>query len=247
MYKQNTFSIIIPTRDRALELSHSVRSVLNQRYPNWELIIVDDGSKDNTQEVIADFQNKDKRIKSVKHEQPTERVGAFNTGHKAVTGDWICWLGSDDEYTSIYLDTFNNAINASPNDSIFNCGKIVYHYTDVQTDNFALKKGKYYNRSGVMNAVKIPCYDEHFDSGLLGAGMFIFKREMLEKALPPNGEMPYARNCYEFADLAGIPGYNSKVRTLGNPWGEDYYMIYKLTRLARSEPINVPLYIHYIR
>jgi hypothetical protein len=89
-------------------------------------------------------------------------------------------------------------------------------------------------------------HEADFPTGKLGAGQFIFKRELLAKAMP-DGKMPEAPNCYKFADIAGIPGYDSKTRTLGNPWGEDYYTIWKLTRVAKSKPIDVPLYIHLIR
>lgn len=244
MIKENSFSIIIPTRDRADVLKHAIQSILNQNYKNWELIIVDDGSEDNTWEIVDSF--KDERILYVKHDEPRERVGAFNTGHELATNDWICWLGSDDEYMSIYLDTMNKFINEFPDFEIFNFGKVVYHYKMAKVDNFGVREEKHYNRMSIHSAKDIPFGNNHFDSGLLGAGMFIFKRELLREALP-GGEMPYARNCYDFADLAGIPGYDSKTRTLGNPWGEDYYMIYKLTRKTASKKIDIPLYIHFIR
>ena len=57
-------SVIIPTYNRAKELKRSVESVLAQTYDNFELIIVDDGSKDNTQEVIASIP--DERIRYIK-------------------------------------------------------------------------------------------------------------------------------------------------------------------------------------
>ena len=246
MIKENSFSVIIPTRNREKDIVNAINSIKNQRYDNWEVIVVDDGSTDNTEEAVIETGLGDERIKYIKHDEPQERVGAFNTGHSLATKDWICYLGSDDEYMSIYLETMNKAINQNPEYKIFNCGKVVYFYTQVDADNFGIKKEKYYDRMGIMEAKEIPAIDKHFDSGLLGAGMFIFKRELLREALT-DGKMPYARNCYDFADVAKIPGYSSKTRTLGNPWGEDYYMIYKLTRVAKSKAINIPLYIHLTR
>jgi len=259
MFKENSFSIIIPTRDRAGTLKHAINSVRNQNYDNWELIIVDDGSEDDTEQVVRELGGRTpkeiyystsheprRNIVYLKHDEPTERVGAFNTGHKHATKDWICWLGSDDEYLSIYLDTFNKFINENPDFKIFNCGKLVYHYKMTDADNFGIKKEKHFNRMSLMEAKEIPAIDNHFDSGLLGAGMFIFRRDLLNEVLP-DGQMPFGRNCYDFADVAGIPGYSSKTRTLGNPWGEDFFMIYKLTRVAPSKKIDIPLYIHFIR
>jgi len=258
MFKENSFSVIIPTRDRAKTLKHAINSVLNQNYANWEIIVVDDGSEDNTEEVVRSLGGlthkevvssnphiETQRIIYVKHDEPTERVGAFNTGHKYATKDWICWLASDDEYTSIYLDTFNKFINEFPYYKIFNCAKLVYHFKMTQADNLGVRKEKHFNRMSLHEAKEIPFGDNHFDSGLLGAGMFIFRRDLMKEVLPDG--MPYGRNCYDFADVAGIPGYNSKERTLGNPWGEDFFMIYKLTRACASKKIDIPLYVHFIR
>ena len=62
-----TVSIIIPTYNRKLLIGRSIRSVLNQTYRDFELIIVDDASTDNTEEVVSSFN--DERIKYVRHEK----------------------------------------------------------------------------------------------------------------------------------------------------------------------------------
>ena len=72
--RMEKISVIIPTYNRAKELKRSVESVLAQTYDNFELIIVDDGSKDNTQEVIASIP--DERIRYIKLEQNRGAAGA---------------------------------------------------------------------------------------------------------------------------------------------------------------------------
>ena len=57
------FSIIIPTFNRSQFITNAINSVLNQTYKNWELVIVDDESTDDTKEIVNNFQKKDKRIK----------------------------------------------------------------------------------------------------------------------------------------------------------------------------------------
>jgi glycosyltransferase involved in cell wall biosynthesis len=250
--QDNTFSVIIPTHNRAQKVITAIQSVLHQTYPNWEMIIVDDGSDDNTKEVVSRFQmieSSEKKfiptqVRYIKHSENKERVAAINTGHKYALGDWVAWLGSDDAFTPVYLDTFNTAINLYPEYKMFNCGKLVIHNTSVDEDNFGLRKRKFYDRYGVLEAFR---WDKPVQSGCLGAGQFVFKRDLLKKAIPPGGMMPEGRNCYEFADMAKIPGYSSKIRTLGNPWGEDFFMVYKLSKVTKSQPINVPLYIHLVR
>ncbi len=102
--KNNTlFSIIIPTYNRASFIERSVRSVLNQSYQNFELIIVDDGSTDNTEEVVASIH--DPRIKYFKT-QNSERGSARNFGTSQSSGDYVTFLDSDDILLSNY---FSNA------------------------------------------------------------------------------------------------------------------------------------------
>lgn len=85
------FSVIIPTYNRASMLPKAIESVLAQTYPNWELIIVDDGSTDNTKELVANFIEKDGRIKYI-YQENAERSAARNNGIKNAKGEYICFL-----------------------------------------------------------------------------------------------------------------------------------------------------------
>ena len=100
------FSIILPTYNRANFLARAVESVQNQIFEDWELIIVDDGSTDNTVEVINNYQS-DLRIKYI-YQENAERSAARNNGIKNAKGQYICFLDSDDEYKINHLfDLFN--------------------------------------------------------------------------------------------------------------------------------------------
>ena len=89
-------SIILPTYNRADFLGRSIISVLNQQFANFELIIVDDASVDNSKEVIAVFD--DQRIIYLKHERNLGGSAARNTGIRAAQGDFIAFQDSDDEW-----------------------------------------------------------------------------------------------------------------------------------------------------
>lgn len=103
------FSIIIPTYNRAPVLTRAIDSVCRQTYANWELIIIDDGSTDNTNTVVATFE--DHRI-IYHYQENSERSAARNLGIEKSTGDWICFLDSDDEYLESYLSKLFNFINS---------------------------------------------------------------------------------------------------------------------------------------
>ena len=97
------FSIIIPTYNRADMIAETIESVINQTYPNWELIIVDDGSKDNTKEVLSSFIETDSRIIYIFQEN-AERSVARNNGIRHAKGEWICFLDSDDLFASNHIE-----------------------------------------------------------------------------------------------------------------------------------------------
>lgn len=87
-------SVILPTYNRGYVIADAIRSVLAQTYNDFELLIVDDGSTDNTTEVIRSFP--DTRIKIHAHVENCGVAAAVNTGLRAVSGKFIAFLGSDD-------------------------------------------------------------------------------------------------------------------------------------------------------
>lgn len=100
MTKQNIslVSIVIPTYNRADILIHAIQSCLNQVYKNIEIIVVDDGSIDNTAEVVADLIRRDSRIKYFKKEN-AGLSNALNYGFKHAKGDYLTWTSDDNYYT----------------------------------------------------------------------------------------------------------------------------------------------------
>lgn len=92
-----TISVIIPTYNRASLLNRSIKSVLNQTFHDFELIVVDDGSTDNTKELINEFMKNDPRIRYIWQENSGGPTKPINAGIKKSKGDYITILGSDDE------------------------------------------------------------------------------------------------------------------------------------------------------
>jgi glycosyltransferase involved in cell wall biosynthesis len=105
------FSIIIPTYNRADRLISAIDSVLNQTESDWELIIVDDGSTDDTAGQVAKY--KDPRIKYF-YKENEERAIARNFGINRALGDYITFLDSDDMYYSHYLSEALDLIALNP-------------------------------------------------------------------------------------------------------------------------------------
>jgi glycosyltransferase involved in cell wall biosynthesis len=121
------FSIIIPTYNRAHLISKAIESVIEQTFQNWELIIVDDGSTDNTQELIASYQEKDTRIQYIFQEN-AERSAARNKGIEQAQGQYICFLDSDDYYLKDRLKGLVDYIQNEKEPKKFYYTAITYDY-----------------------------------------------------------------------------------------------------------------------
>lgn len=95
-------SIIMPSWNTGKFIAESIQSVVNQTYENWELIIVDDCSTDNTDEVVAMFN--DKRIKYLKNKKNSGAALTRNKALREAKGEWIAFLDSDDLWTPEKLE-----------------------------------------------------------------------------------------------------------------------------------------------
>lgn len=89
------FSILVPTYNQARFLPAALDSILAQTDPDWEAVVVNDGSTDATAVILAEYVRRDARFRAI-----TKRNGgtasALNEGLRAARGEWICWLSSDD-------------------------------------------------------------------------------------------------------------------------------------------------------
>ncbi len=241
---------------RAKQVQRAIKSVISQQYPDWELIIVDDGCTDETPGILDKFAASDKRIKVI-HKENENRAIARNAGMDAATGEWLCWLDSDDEYSTHYLRELNQATIDFPEYKIFNFGSII-HFPDHQTG---------------LRSVYAPSIEgnghEWFRSGHIGCGSFVFKRDLW--ASDKKYRIPDVVNCYQFAadskfdlrldpiadefnyknaenpDSAFADGVYRHGLSIGNPWGDDFLQFYLLTRDNHSKPLDVLLYIQYPR
>ncbi|SFM93127.1 Glycosyltransferase involved in cell wall bisynthesis [Formivibrio citricus] len=106
------FSIVLPTHNRAELLQRAVNSVLGQKFRDFELVIVDDGSSDGTREWLASLA--EDRIRILRHETPRGASAARNTGIRAATGEWIAFLDDDDEYWPEFLERHHALIQQHP-------------------------------------------------------------------------------------------------------------------------------------
>ncbi len=119
-----TVSIVVPTHNRAHLLGRAVRSVLAQTHQDWELIVVDDGSEDDTQAVLAGF--RDPRIRSLRNDPALGVSRARNAGILAARpSGYLAFLDDDDEWLPRKLELQLATFRSSPVPlSAVGCGRI---------------------------------------------------------------------------------------------------------------------------
>lgn len=107
------FSIIVPVYNRAGALKECLASILEQTYEDWECLIVDDGSNDETAKSAREYCDKDSRFRYF-YKSNGGTASARNLGIKSAKGSWIAFLDSDDLFFSHALQTYRSAIDRVP-------------------------------------------------------------------------------------------------------------------------------------
>lgn len=126
-------SIILPTYNGARYIRQSIDSCLNQIYRNIELIIVDDGSTDETAELIKSY--KDDRIKYIRHEKNMGLPQGLNTGFANSTGEYLTWTSDDNFYANEAIQKMLSFLQNKKCDFVY-CD--YYRFNDEDTSD--LKK-----------------------------------------------------------------------------------------------------------
>jgi glycosyltransferase involved in cell wall biosynthesis len=109
-----TVSIVLPCYNGAGFLAQSIDSVIAQTYPDWELIIVNDCSKDNSLEIMQQYAEKDRRIRIIDNEHNLKLPGALNRGFSEARGRYLTWTSHDNRMAPTMLEEFVNYLDANP-------------------------------------------------------------------------------------------------------------------------------------
>lgn len=111
-------SVIIPVYNCENYLAGNIERVLHQTYPNWELVLIDDGSTDNSLSICHTYTKKDRRIKVI-HSENLGPANARNIGIANVTGEYCLFIDSDDYIEIDALETLQEIAKSSQADIIF--------------------------------------------------------------------------------------------------------------------------------
>ena len=131
------FSIIIPLYNRESTINKTLNSVLKQVFLDFEVIVIDDCSVDDSYKIACKFQVLDSRVKVLRNEINQERCVSRNKGILNSKGKYICFLDSDDEFLPNHLENLYNSIKSSEEK------KALFFTNAFQTYNFENLQERY--------------------------------------------------------------------------------------------------------
>ncbi len=162
-------SIITPMYNGAKYVSQTIDSVLAQTYECWEMVIVDDGSKDNSAEIVEHYSRKDKRIRLIRQSNAGS-ASARNNALRNAKGKYICFLDADDLLDCRFLEKQLNYLKK-------NDAAIVYaSYRRIDESNQEILKPfivpDKVNYKGLLKTCSISCLTAMFDKEKTGEVFF---------------------------------------------------------------------------
>ena len=161
-------SVVIPTYNREDTISRAIDSVSEQTIDNYEIVIVDDGSEDDTREMIKKYN--DNRIRYIEHENNKGQNFARNTGLRAAEGSYISYLDSDDILLPLHLEKVTDKLEQLPDEY----AGIVTGYEDI-VDGEKIPQPGYGGRITYEDLIR-DMYDK-----IGGLSLLTFRAEILDK------------------------------------------------------------------
>jgi glycosyltransferase involved in cell wall biosynthesis len=142
------FSIVMPTYNRAQLLERPIQSVLDQSLQDWELIVIDDGSEDNTALIVNNF--KDSRI-TYYYQENRGRSAARNAGIRHSKGKMLCFLDDDDWYDHFFLQEMQAFIEKkNGEEALFFCAQDQFNKEGIKVGT----SGRWYKNDPVKFVLK---------------------------------------------------------------------------------------------
>ncbi len=148
-------SVIMPIYNCENELNRSISSVLNQTYSNIQLILIDDGSTDNSYKICDEYRKKDSRIELYRKEN-SGVSSSRNYAFDYVFGEYITFLDADDQMKSTAIETMVNAMEKTKSDMVVcSYNKEFRHNIHIHVEKLE-KSGKYTAKEYICNTLKDP-------------------------------------------------------------------------------------------
>ncbi|GAA4295847.1 glycosyltransferase family 2 protein [Aestuariibaculum suncheonense] len=190
-------SIVTPSFNSAKYITETIQSVLNQTYQHWEWIIVDDGSTDNTIDIVKSFISRDSRIQFIQLASNSGPAIARNKGIDQISGQYMTFLDSDDIWFPDFIENSIKTIKITKIPFVFSSYKRADEDLNfVYSDFIVPKKVTYYD---ILKSNSISCLTAFLDVSVLGKKHMpeIKKRQDMGLWLQYLKEIPFAYGVQE--------------------------------------------------
>ena len=206
-------STVITNFNYSRYLTEAIKSITNQNYKNYEIIIVDDNSTDNSRKLLKKIQNK--KIKIITHKENKGQLACINSAYKHVKGDIVTFLDADDTYNQNYFQQIVSFYKKNPDIS----------YTYCKIKKFFLKK-RFFDIDKKIKYKKVP--DSFFLTlyfhkwiGSETSALTILKSE-LNKIIPNKFEKLFKLNADDYLN------YSSSILNLKKSALKNIYINYRV-------------------
>ncbi len=185
-------SVIMPSYNHEKFIGEAIESVLGQTFKDLEFIIIDDESKDKSQQIIMEFARKDNRIKEIFHRKNLGIAKTINEGIKNSTGKYIALIASDDMWVNEKLEKQLKILERDENLVVW-CNSAIIDSNSNLTGEITSEKYKNATPHGYV-------FEEIINSWLSGSGI-IMKRENIQD-MRYSENLKYLNDTQFYADLA---------------------------------------------
>lgn len=146
MIEEKLVSIVLPVYNGADHVASSIDSILNQTYQNWELIIVNDCSTDETLEIATAYQKKDPRIRVLSNERNLKLPHSLNVGFAQAKGEYYTWTSDDNMYMPEALSRLSQELDCDSD-----CVMVYSNMTEIDAEGKELPTGKRLSPEHIVN------------------------------------------------------------------------------------------------
>lgn len=212
-------SVIVPVYQAEKYIGKCVGSVLEQSFTDWEMILVDDGSRDNSGALCDEFAASDRRIK-VLHQKNEGVSGARNAGMAAASGEYIAFLDSDDYYKPDMLEKMVNAVKSGDADSA-GCGHIYLYPDGKALQEASVLPTGIYDADVIKSSIVRPLLHDRLEGRIINGYVvrFLYKTSIIK------------RNDIKFS---------------GAYLEDELFIIEYFSVAGRLSVVDEPLYVYYI-
>ncbi|MEM9666499.1 MAG: glycosyltransferase family 2 protein, partial [Bacteroidota bacterium] len=173
-------SVIIPTFNRAQFLGRTLESALAQTHSHLEVLVMDDGSADDTPNVVARYQEQDARIRYVRHPENLGLVRNWKAGIAAATGSFFCILGDDDSLEPTFVEELLAPLQADPNLVLSFCDHWIMDHAGTRLLERSRENTSYWRRDQLRRGALTDFFRIALIDRAIFIGATLFRRDFVD-------------------------------------------------------------------